>query len=85
MTEQLIFFVAAGPQHEIAQRFVGILAMIKDKFHLLGDGHFDAQMPRQAHRGAGGANAFGNLAVEAGEDIAELASSAQFEAYGAIA
>ena len=63
----------------------GGFVLVEDGGHLLGDGHFDAVARGEAERGGGGADAFGDLAVEAGEDVGELAALAELDADGAVA
>jgi len=45
--EELVF-VLAGAEHEVAESFTGVLALLKDQFHLLRDGHLNAVLARQA-------------------------------------
>ena len=63
----------------------GWLVAVEDGVHLLGDGHFYAVARGELERGAGGADAFGDLAVHAGEDVGELAAAAELDADGAVA
>ena len=70
--------VSAGAEHEGFDGFAGVFAFVEDQFHLLGDGHFDAVLAGQAEGGAGGEDAFGDFAAEAGEDFGEFAALAQF-------
>ena len=65
-------FVAAGPGHEFADGVPGVLVVVEDGVHLLGDGHLDAVARGQTKGGCGAADAFGYLAVETGEDVIEL-------------
>ena len=59
--------------------------MVEDGVHLFGDGHFDAVAGGEAEGGGGAADAFGDFAVEAGDDVGELAAAAEFDADGAVA
>src|ERR1700723_959652 len=82
-TAQLL--VAAGARHELADRLFGALVVVQDGVHLFRDGHLYAVACGQTERGGGTANAFCNLAVEAGDDLGKLAAASQFDAHGAIA
>ena len=74
MRERL--FVAAGAGHEVADSFTGIFVVVEDGVHLLGDWHLDAVAGGQAEGGGGAADAFGDFAVEAGDDLGELTAAA---------
>ena len=78
-------FGAAGAGHEVADGVAGRLVLMEDGSHLLGDGHFHAITCGEAERGGGGAHAFGDLAVEAGENLRQLAALAELDADGAVA
>jgi hypothetical protein len=67
--------VAAGPGHEVADGVFGAFVVVEDCVHLLGDGHFDLVAGGEAEGCGGAADAFGDLAVEAGEDVVELAAA----------
>src|ERR1700722_3095652 len=58
--------------------------MVQDGVHLFGDGHFDVASVGQANGGGGSKNAFGDHAVHGGDDVGELASTAEFDADAAI-
>jgi len=47
---------------------------VEDGVHLLGDGHLDLVASGETEGGGGAADAFGDLAVESGEDVGELAA-----------
>ena len=68
--------VFAGAGHEFADGFFGAFVVVEDGVHLFGDGHLDAVTGGEAECGGGGADAFGNLAVEALENFRELAAFA---------
>src|SRR5882757_7838350 len=78
-------FFAAGTGHEFADGFAGILVLMEDGVHLLGDGHLDLVASGETEGGGGAADAFGDLAVESGEDVGELTAFAQLDADGAVA
>ncbi len=71
-----LMFVFAGAEHELTNGFAGVFAFVEDEFHLLGNGHFDRVTAGEAEGGAGGEDAFGDFAVEAGEDFREFAALA---------
>jgi hypothetical protein len=58
---------------------------MEDGGHLLSDGHLYAMALGEAESSGGGADAFGNFAVEASEDFRKLAAFAELDAYGAVA
>ena len=58
---------------------------MKDGGDLFGDRHLDSIASGEADRRGGGADAFSDFPVESGKNIGELASLAEFDAYGAIA
>ena len=78
-------FVAAGAGHEFADGFFGAFVVVEDGVHLLGDGHLDGVAGGEAEGCGGAADSFGDFAVEAGDDVGELAAAAQLDAYGAVA
>src|ERR1700757_1533269 len=78
-------FVAAGSGHEFTNGFFGALVVVEDRVHLFGDGHFDGVACSQAQGGGGAANSFGYFAVEAGDDVRQLAAAAEFNSDGAVA
>jgi len=67
-------FAFAGPEHEFANGFSGIFALLKDEFHLLGDGHLDTAFASELEGGSGGENTFSHLSAETLEDFGELAA-----------
>ena len=77
-------FVLAGAEHEFSDGFAGILAVVEDQFHLLGDGHFDVVLAGEAEGGAGGADTFSDFAAEALEDLRQLAAFSERFSDGAI-
>ena len=77
--------VFAGAEHEGFDGFAGVFAFVEDQLHLLGDGHFDVVLAGEAEGGAGGRDAFGDFAAEAGEDFREFAALAQRLSDGAVA
>src|ERR1700722_19243276 len=77
--------VAAGAGHQFTDGFLGAFAVVQDGGHLLGDGHLHAVACGEAERGGGATDAFGDLAVHAGEDLGEFAALAQLDADGAVA
>ncbi len=78
-------FVAAGAGHQLADGFFGGFVVVEDGVDLLGDGHLDAVAGGEAEGGGGAGYAFGYFAVQALEDVGELAAAAQFDADGAVA
>lgn len=58
--------------------------MVQDGVHLFGDRHLDAAGMGEANGGGGGEDPFGDHAVHAGDDVRELSSAAEFDAYAAI-
>ncbi len=68
--------IATGAGHEVADGFAGIFVVVEDGVHLLGDGHLDAVAGGETEGGGGAADAFGDFAVEAGDDLGELATAA---------
>src|SRR5258707_15416711 len=81
----LDLFVAARAGHEFADGFFRALVVVKDGVHLFRDGHFDGVACGEAEGGGGAANAFGYLAVEANDDVGQLAAASEFDAYSAVA
>ena len=67
-------FALAGAEHEFANGFSGIFALLKDEFHLLGDGHLDTAFASELEGGSGGENTFSHLSAETLEDFGELAA-----------
>ena len=55
--------VAAGARHQLADGLFGVLVVVQDGVHLLGDGHLHAVAGSQPERGGGRADALGHLAV----------------------
>src|SRR5882757_5806373 len=78
-------FVAAGAGHEFADGFFRALVVVKDGVHLFSDGHFDPVACGEAECGGGAADAFGHFAVEAGDDVGQLAAASELDADGAVA
>lgn len=65
-------FVAPRTGHKIPNCLFGRLIVVQNGVHLLRNRHFDA-ITRSQPQGCGGAlDTFGNLAVEAGEDIGKM-------------
>ena len=62
-------FVAAGAGHEFTYGFFGALVVVEDGVHLLGDGHLDGVAGREAKGCGGAADAFGDFAVQAFDDV----------------
>src|ERR1700760_3024561 len=79
-----VLFVAAGAGDEFADGFLRTLVVVKDRVHLFRDGHFDGVARGEAECGGGTANAFGYFAVESGDDVGQLAATAEFDADGAV-
>jgi hypothetical protein len=69
-------FVAAGAGHEFADGLFGTFVVVEYGVHLLGDRHFDGVTGGEAESGSGAEDAFGDSAVEAGDDIGKLAATA---------
>ena len=67
----------AGPQHQRANGFAWVLALVQDQFHLLGDGHFHAVLAGEAERGACGEHAFSHLAAERFQNLRQFAALAE--------
>ena len=67
----LPLFVFAGAEHEVLNRFAGVFALVEDELHLLGDGHFDVVAAGESEGGAGGEDAFSDLAAEAFKNLRE--------------
>jgi hypothetical protein len=83
--KRLELFVAARARHEFANGLSGTLVVVKDGVHLFGDGHFDGVACGEAQCCGGAADAFGYFAVEADDDVGELASASELDADGAVA
>jgi hypothetical protein len=64
-----LVLVLAGAEHEFADGFAGVLAVVEDKFHLLGNGHFDVVTLGEAESGTAGADTFSDLSAEALENL----------------
>jgi hypothetical protein len=80
-----VLFVAAWTGHEFADGLLGALVVVEDGVDLLGDGHLDGVACGKAEGGGGATNAFGYLAVEAGDDVGKLAAATEFDADGTVA
>lgn len=59
-----LVLVLAGAEHQVPQGFAGVLALLEDELHLLGDGHLYSVLAGEAQRGAGGEDAFGYVSAE---------------------
>src|SRR6266851_10127641 len=78
-------FVAARAGHEFADGLFGALVVVKDGVHLFGDGHFDGVACGEAEGSGGADDAFGYLAIEAGDDVGQLAAASELDADCAVA
>ena len=67
----------AGPQHQRANGFAWVLALVQNQLHLLGDGHFDAVLAGEAERGACGEHAFGYFTAERFQNLRQFAALAE--------
>ena len=69
-------FLPTGTGHEFADRFFGAFVLVEDGVHLFGDWHFDGVTSGETEGGSGAEDAFGDLSIEAGFVVGELASTA---------
>ncbi len=83
MTVSAFFF--AGPEHQIADGFAGVLTCFEDELHLRGDGHFNVMLAGKTEGGVRGVYAFSNLAAERVENLRQLAALAELLSDRAIA
>src|SRR5258705_13657212 len=82
---RLDLFVAARAGHEFADGFFGALVVVKDGVHLFRDWHFDGVACGEAEGGGGAGDAFGYFAVEAGDDVGQVAAASKLDADRAVA
>jgi hypothetical protein len=58
--------------------------VVEDGVHLFRDWHLDGVASGETKRSSSAEDAFSNLAVETGDDVGQLAASAEFDSYGAV-
>ena len=65
-------FAGGGSPHQISYGVLHRFSLLKDRVHLLGNGHFHSRLPSQSDRSIGGEHAFRDHTVHAGDDVLQL-------------